>query len=263
MAEETDGVGETFDEALRVALTVASQFGERIARLREQAVRDREARAGRESRELQNRFEAERGAARASLAVVDRPQWWDRATIAEISGAHETAIAWRDYDDVANKAVATIQREVQDRYGVDVGRAGADPRRVADALRQEQMDRAGDDEERRSGGGDLAAAEALLTAAERRDFEATGADQGADDASKGPPGDADKSRHGYDTAERREEFARSLVGKATEADIRARLLADRANAAPATAALSVATDGTTRSSRRSSGNERDRGGLSR
>ena len=36
MADETDGVGETFDDSLRIALTVASQFGERISRLREQ-----------------------------------------------------------------------------------------------------------------------------------------------------------------------------------------------------------------------------------
>ncbi|WP_268234424.1 hypothetical protein [Mycetocola zhadangensis] len=36
MAEETDGVGESFDDSLRIAITVASQFGERISRLREQ-----------------------------------------------------------------------------------------------------------------------------------------------------------------------------------------------------------------------------------
>ena len=31
MANETDGVAETFDQSLRVALTVASQFGGRIS----------------------------------------------------------------------------------------------------------------------------------------------------------------------------------------------------------------------------------------
>ena len=39
MADEADGVGETFDDSLRIALTVASQFGERISRLREQLAR--------------------------------------------------------------------------------------------------------------------------------------------------------------------------------------------------------------------------------
>jgi len=51
MAEETDGVGETFDDSLRIALTIASQFGERIARLREQLARQREASASQEARE--------------------------------------------------------------------------------------------------------------------------------------------------------------------------------------------------------------------
>ena len=34
MVEDTDGVSEAFDDQLRIALTIASQFGERIARLR-------------------------------------------------------------------------------------------------------------------------------------------------------------------------------------------------------------------------------------
>ena len=73
MGEGTDGVGETFDDSLRIALTIASQFRERIARLREQLTRKREASATQEARELESRFEAERGAARASLAPVEHP----------------------------------------------------------------------------------------------------------------------------------------------------------------------------------------------
>ena len=77
MAEETDGVGEMFDDSLRVALTRASRFGERISRLREQMSRMREASAQQEYRELDARFEAERGAARASLAPVQQAEWWN------------------------------------------------------------------------------------------------------------------------------------------------------------------------------------------
>ena len=75
MAEDTDGVGEMFDDSLRIALTIASQFGERISRLREQMSRMREASAQQEYRELEARFEAERSAARASLSPVQQAEW--------------------------------------------------------------------------------------------------------------------------------------------------------------------------------------------
>ncbi len=120
MAEGTDGVGETFDDSLRIARTIASQFGERFARLREQLARQREASATQEARELEARFEAERGAARASLAPVAQPEWWDRASPEDIAGGHETATAWRDFDDVARDASGIIKHEVQERYGIDI-----------------------------------------------------------------------------------------------------------------------------------------------
>jgi colicin import membrane protein len=136
MADETDGVGETFDDSLRIALTVASQFGERISRLREQMSHTREAAAQQEYRELENRFEAERGAARASLEPVRHPEWWDTEKVEDIALVHETAIIWRDHDDVAREAGDTIRREVQDRYGIDVDGPGADPAAVAAASRE-------------------------------------------------------------------------------------------------------------------------------
>ena len=94
MVDETDQVAETFDDALRVALTVASQFGERISRLREQMNRQREADARQQARELQVRFDAERGAGRAYLAVAGQPDWWTRATPHAIGALYETATAW-------------------------------------------------------------------------------------------------------------------------------------------------------------------------
>ena len=39
MVEDTDGVAESFDGALRIALTVAGQMGEKLARLREEHAR--------------------------------------------------------------------------------------------------------------------------------------------------------------------------------------------------------------------------------
>ncbi|MDM4761786.1 hypothetical protein QT381_02050 [Galbitalea sp. SE-J8] len=62
---DTTGVNETLDDALRVALTIASQFAERISRLREQFAHQWEAATLQEYLELEARFEAERGATRA------------------------------------------------------------------------------------------------------------------------------------------------------------------------------------------------------
>ena len=172
MAEETDGVGETFDDSLRIALTIASQFGERIARLREHLARQREASASQEARELDARFEAERGAARASLAPVVQPEWWNQASPEDIAGVHETATAWRDFDDVARDAGDTIKHEVQERYGIDIDALGADPAAVDAALRDAERDRADAVTERQRAGEELTASQILFANADRYDREA-------------------------------------------------------------------------------------------
>ena len=64
MAEETDGIEEAFEGQLRVLVTAAGQVGERLARAREEALRNAQARSEQEHRELQSRIEAERRAER-------------------------------------------------------------------------------------------------------------------------------------------------------------------------------------------------------
>jgi hypothetical protein len=219
MAEETDGVREAFDDALRIALTVATQLGEKLARLREQLARQREAQAVQTTRELEARFEAERGAMRASLLPLKQEGWWENATVADIANARETAVSWTDYDDVAREASNTIGREVHERYGIDVSRPGADPAEVVKALRTAESERAKVAAHREREGVELAAADMLLLAADRRDRDALRA------ASIEQVGRPD-----YDTASRRDEFAASLVGVATPETIAARILADGENA---------------------------------
>jgi hypothetical protein len=92
-AEDADGVGEALDDTLRTVLTVAAQLGERAARLREQAVRQAEARADQQTRELAARHDAERAAARIELAPVVDPGWWATADSRDIAGMWETATA--------------------------------------------------------------------------------------------------------------------------------------------------------------------------
>ena len=292
MAEETDDVGETFDDSLRIALTIASQFGERIARLREQLARQRESGAIQEARELEARFEAERGAARASLAPVAQPEWWNQASPEDIAGVHETATAWRDFDDVARDAGDTIKHELQERYGIDVDAPGADPAAVAVALRDAERDRVDAATERQRAGEDLTASQLIFANADRHEREAqeaadrdwnNGNVDSADSADFNDANTRDEDRKqaaevadqarvergwgelDYDSSERRERFAASLEGKADQKTINARILADGENAKhPREAVMSQSGKAAKpRRSIRSSVQERDRGGLSR
>ncbi|MCJ1702111.1 hypothetical protein MT356_20565 [Rathayibacter festucae] len=116
---DDDEVGQEVGQNVRIALTIALQMGEKFARLREELARDAQARSAAQARELSARFDAERGAARATLQVVDRPDWWEKASIQDISKIAETAQAWKTHDPIAERAAAVVQREVLERYGVD------------------------------------------------------------------------------------------------------------------------------------------------
>lgn len=279
MADESDGIGEAFDAQMRVGLTVASQFGERVSRLREQWARVREARALDEARELAARFEAERATARAQLAVVDQPVWWDQATPAGIADVHETATAWRDYDDVAAAAAVTMRQEIQDRYGIDVDAPGADPAAVAAALAEAETERAHAVAERHRAGEELTASQALLAIADAHDREAqkwaafdwNGDVDSVDKEEYDEFAKRDDELHGryaeassfeYDSSERRQAFAASLEGKAESKAIEARVLADGDQAKhPREAVLAGGTTTPVKKATKATGRQRDRGAL--
>jgi colicin import membrane protein len=292
MAEETDDVDEMFDDSLRVALTIATQFGERISRLREQMSRLREASAQQDYRELESRFEAERGAARASLAPVQQAEWWDTAGVDDIAQAHETATAWRGHDEVAREAGDTIRREVRERYGIDVDAPGADPVAVAAALRDGERDRAEARAERERSGQELTASQILFANADRherevqqwaeRDWNDSDFD-GADiaDQSEFLARDADWKQAAeiggqahiesddagleYDNPERRRQFAASLEGKADQKTIDARILADGENAKHPREAVRMQPGRAAKPRKKAKGvaQQRTRGGLAR
>lgn len=282
MPEETDGVAETFDDSLRIALTIASQFGERIARLREQLARQREAGANQEARELEARFDAERGAARASLAPVQQSAWWDQASPQVIADMHETATVWADHDALARDAGVTIRREVRDRYGIDVDQPAADTAVVAAALARAERDRADAAAERAQSGRELTAAQLLFAQADRHERDAQDAaekDMTSRDLNEmgGPPAasvDAERridseqesASQLYDSSERRQQFADTLEGKGiAQETIAARILADGENAEHPREAVSAGASKATRVRGRakSAVQLRDRGGLSR
>nr|WP_315267350.1 hypothetical protein [Microbacterium lemovicicum] len=122
-----DGVDDAFDQAGRTAMMVAMQLGEKFGRLREELARNAAARDDAVAKELSARFDAERGAARAELRVIEQPEWWDRVMPQDVARVMETAETWKGLDDSAARAAERIEHEVRDRYGVDVNefRSGA------------------------------------------------------------------------------------------------------------------------------------------
>ena len=279
MAEETDGVGGMFDDSLRIALTSASQFGERISRVREQMSRMREASAGQEYRELEVRFESERGAARASLTPVQQQEWWNTAGVDDIARAHETAAVWRDHDETAREAGETIRLEVRQRYGIDVDAPGADPAAVAAVLRDAEKDRADARAERERSGEELMASQILFANADRHEREAQERaerdwntdERRVDDWKLAAEAigesrvEGDDAGLDYDSSERRRQFAASLEGKADQRTIDARILADGENAKHPREAVGTPPGRAAKSRKKAKGvvQQRTRGGLVR
>ncbi|MFQ1004381.1 hypothetical protein [Modestobacter sp. SSW1-42] len=136
---EPDGVDKVVGGGLRVALTAAGLVAEHLARARAERMRRETAESTASARELAARLVAERAAARAQLAVVDRREWWDNAQARDVADAWETAQLWRQVEPEAERAVATIVREVRDRYGVDLeDRSPVDRDALEQAVRERQ-----------------------------------------------------------------------------------------------------------------------------
>ena len=166
-----DGIDEALAGVMHVALTAAGRLGEQLARQREARLREAQASSEQAGRELQNRFNAEREAARAVVAPVYHEQWWDTAEPAEIERVYETARAWADHDPEAVRAEHAVTAQVKDRYGIDLTREAGDGRSVAkkiaevEPLRTKRTAQAGADERR--GAALLLGADAVDRAAER------------------------------------------------------------------------------------------------
>jgi hypothetical protein len=69
---------------------------------------------------------AERSAAHAALAPVEKDQWWDKAQASDIATAYAVAEGWKDHDPTALTASEKIRQEVLTRYGIDTHDIGAD-----------------------------------------------------------------------------------------------------------------------------------------
>jgi hypothetical protein len=208
---EADGMEDAVDGAMRTGLMVAGRIGEQLARMREQEQRTIAAAEEQRAQELQERFDAQRAAARAQLAPVGREDWWDKATPEMIERVHETATAWKAYDPEAAKAAMKISEQVQSRYGIDVNNTGADEASASEALARAQQARLEAESERTKGAAartDEVMAGAAVAGANRQDR-------------------ADRSEPAWDTAERRRQLAERLEGMGDREAVNARLLADK------------------------------------
>lgn len=254
MAEETDGIEEAFEGQLRLVVTTAAQVGERIARAREDAQRRAAAASEREARELASRLAAEQRAARAELADVYRPEWWDRATPEQIGNTYQVARAWAGEDPEAARAETRMRDELRTRYGVDVDQTPADPAAVRAAVERGEHDRTQADAERTRAAAENGEALRLMQQADRDDARAAEAraavehEPDADERARAAAeaaqretsaGDArEDGRMLYDSAERRLATASDLERRGLDQElVGTRMRADASQAKPATEAV--------------------------
>ena len=256
MAQESDGIADAFDGQVRIALTVATQMAERFARLQEEHARTAQARTEQQTRELQARFDAQKNAARASLALDKQTEWWSHAGVDDIAAAYETAEAWRAVDDDIVRTSDRMREELRSRYGVDVDNLGAGPATDRDAITRAEQDRSSAAVIRGESVEDYAEAATLLAAADQLDKQAEEQDRererqanAADEPTEGLSreeltGKADVSRDdaaaAYDSAERRDVFAADMEKDGVDPELqKTRLVVDRDNATHPSAAVAT------------------------
>jgi hypothetical protein len=282
MDAESDGIADAFDGHIRVALSVATQMAERFARLREELARTAQVRTEQQTRELQARFDAERNAARASLAPVQQTEWWNHTDVDDIAAAYETAEAWRSVDDDIARTSDRMREELRSRYGIDVENLGADPAAVRDAMTRAEEWRATAAAVRSQSVEDYAESATLLTAANQLDKQVEEQDRERErraNANEEPTeglsreeltAEADVTRDdaaiAYDSAERRDAFATDMERAGVDPELqKVRLVADRDNATHPSVAVATkpGKQVKARNRTRAPGLERQRGGLSR
>lgn len=178
---ESDGIDELLDGGMRQSLMIASRIAETLARRRQESQRQQEHQDAQTAHEAQARLTADRSAARAALAPVNKDQWWDKAQPHDIATAHAVAEGWKDHDLTALAASERIRQEVFTRYGIDTREAGKDSgylesdiqNAATDKARQDALERS--QEETRTAAAEHEKAMGLLAAARAEEFRAQAA----------------------------------------------------------------------------------------
>ncbi|MEC5181262.1 hypothetical protein [Arthrobacter sp. CG_A4] len=178
---ESDGMDDVLDGGLRQSLMMASRIAETLARRRQESQRQQEHQDAQAAHEALVRLTADRGAAHAALAPVEKDQWWDKAQAHDIATAHAVAEGWKDHDPTALAAPEKIRKGVLTRYGIDTHDVGADAAYLESGVQTITTERARQDalarsqEETRKAAAEHEKAMALLAAARAEELRAQAA----------------------------------------------------------------------------------------
>lgn len=251
MSVESDGVGESFDEQMRIGTMAAMQVGQRMAQMRADSMRRTQEQSQQQAQELQRRMEAERRAAAVELSAVQNSDWWRDARPEDVADKYAAAHAWKDEDPEIARHEERMRRELQDRYGIDPSRndgEAVDAERLREEIRRieerqaeteqtqadqdraearEAQDRAATADERAREGETRANTE-LDPERERAERNQAERDRAEANAHNGD------ANHAYDSSERREAEAdrmRQAGGNQEQIDTATR--ADQAQGRPA------------------------------
>lgn len=139
---DTDGIDEAVEDGLRQTFMLAAQVAERIARARQEALRQHEHDTERAAVEYQRHLAAEQAAMRAVLLPTGQDRWWDQAKPQQSVEAYQAAEAWKDHDPQALAASQRINEEVQRRYGINTHDLNGDGLYLQSGIETQQAARA-------------------------------------------------------------------------------------------------------------------------
>lgn len=139
---ESDGIDDAVSGGFRQSLMLASQIAERLARARQESMRQRQDQVDRSQIEAQRQIAAERTAMRATVAPTEHDRWWDQANPDQVVEAHQAAEAWKDHDPQALAASEKISEEVGRRYGINTHELNGDSQYIGSAVEAQQAEQA-------------------------------------------------------------------------------------------------------------------------
>lgn len=116
---ESDGISEAIGQEVRAVVMVAAQIAEQVARQAETRARDLEHEATVAAQRLNARRAAERDTARAEIAPIRDPRWWDTATLDAAARAYATPDTWAPHDPQLAADTARIAELIERRFGAE------------------------------------------------------------------------------------------------------------------------------------------------
>lgn len=139
---ESDGIDDAVSGGFRRSLILAAQVAERLARARQESMRQRQDQVDRSQIEAHRQITAERTAMRATVAPTEHDRWWDQANPDQVVEAYQAAEAWKDHDPQALAASERINQEVRRRYGINTHDLNGDSQYLGSAVEAQRAEQA-------------------------------------------------------------------------------------------------------------------------